>query len=1478
MGNGTAGADVVTVDRWGNIYIANKSTGSTGAAMVAAIYAGAPSAVTGPANPLYGMLNAIYPGLGAPSQNFTYILSGNGATAPSVVTTPITSWVIGAPNTSLGGTAVGLSHGAIQGIAVDGAGNVYFTDTSKLFVWRIDAVNGETAIVAGGGSKYSLASLSFPTTQKCENNATIYASSNLGDGCDTTAIYMYGGNYGVAVGPAGDVYFTQGAANVLDKLSIGTNFAATAVGASSVAQRIRIHFYAGNLYAATGTFAIAGISATEFAFSVTPTPLSICAKNADASFDCVVTVTFKPVGTGVRQAQLIATDASGVAHSFPLSGFGTGAQLTFDAGIGTNLATGLSTAAGVAVDGAGTVYATDSATGSLYRTKAGTTAAFAASALLSKPQQVGVDAAGNVYIADSGNNRIAVVTPQGAVSTLALQLKTLGALSAPQGVAVDRFGNIYVADTGNARILLQPANGAYTTQTVATGSVTLSKPTALAVDSAGNLYAVDAGLDEVVEFPQAQQGLNAVEASPAGAAPVVYKSNAMTSPQGVVVDPAGSVYVSDNVANTVFVFAAGSSTPVTLIPTGLSAPASSLSAPAGLAFDTASNLYIADTGNSRVYEEYRGSQTLAMGQVGIGTTSPLYPVEVGSYGTVATTLKGFAISSPFTSVNTGSAECGATTQLGIGGYCSAEVSYTPGSTPGAVSGTLQATDNALSSPQTITITATAVVQQAQTISWTLPSPVTYGVAPITLGATASSGLTVTYTITSGSQYGSIKGNVLTVTGAGTIVIQAAQAGAPAYKPATTVSQTLVVNKATAVFTAANVVGGTGVIPPLTYTASGFVNGDTQATATTGAPAETTTATASSIAGTYPINLSVGTLAAANYTFSFVSGTLTLQGTGQTINFTALPTSVTYGVAPIPLVATATSGLPVSFAVTGPATLSGTTVTITGAGTVVVTATQAGSTPVYQPYAPAQPVVQMITVNPAPLTVTANSASRIYGIANATFTGSVAGAQNGDVFTEVFATSATSSSNVGTYPITPSVTGANPANYTITVVAGTLTITQAPTTIVLVPTPNPVLVNGTVTLTATLTIPGGTPTGTFTFFANGLSLGSATYTVNGTTVTAVKTNTPNNASMTYTVSYGSDPNLGNSTSSAVTVPVQSPTTAGLTSTNMTPGTGQSFTLQATVVATLAGAVAPTGTVTFAGVQNGVTTTLGTAAVSAAGLANLKVTYTTPGVLALTATYSGDSLHASSVATIIQISNNSNTIANVIPVVVGTPTFEISLTPINFGLNVFVNASNAAPYVTPAPPAVCTAVPSGTASNDVKFYAIPYCLTTSNSVTATAGSVIQQIIDIQSFFGLADNVTMSCSGLPQNASCLFSPPVTPLTATASGQQVAVSINTVRIIEGENRPGAPFGRSRPVAWAVLLLGSLGLLGAGRRFRSSLAGRVLMLVAVLTLGGVATLGVSGCANLNGSAKAVAGVYPVVITAADGTVTQTVTVNLTLQ
>jgi hypothetical protein len=172
----------------------------------------------------------------------------------------------------------------------------------------------------------------------------------------------------------------------------------------------------------------------------------------------------------------------------------------------------------------------------------------------------------------------------------------------------------------------------------------------------------------------------------------------------------------------------------------------------------------------------------------------------------------------------------------------------------------------------------AVSTIAQTINFPIPtSPVTYGVSPITLSATSTSGLSITFSVLSGP--GTVSGSTLTITGVGTVVLAANQAGNTNYLAATQVTQTIVVTQAS-----------------------------------------------------------------------------------QTINFTAPASSVIYGVSPITLVATGgASGNAVTFSVvSGPATVNGSTLTVTGVGAVVVAANQAGNAN----YSTAAQVTQSIVVNVA----------------------------------------------------------------------------------------------------------------------------------------------------------------------------------------------------------------------------------------------------------------------------------------------------------------------------------------------------------------------------------------------------------------------------------------------------------------------------------------------------------------------------------
>jgi hypothetical protein len=106
----------------------------------------------------------------------------------------------------------------------------------------------------------------------------------------------------------------------------------------------------------------------------------------------------------------------------------------------------------------------------------------------------------------------------------------------------------------------------------------------------------------------------------------------------------------------------------------------------------------------------------------------------------------------------------------------------------------------------------------------------------------------------------------------------------------------------------------------------------------------------------------------------------------------------------------------------------------------------------------------LTVTAAPLTVTANNASRPYGAANPSFSGSITGIQNGDNITATYATAATPNSPPGAYPILPTLVdpGNKLTNYAVTLNNGILTVTApaAPTISSIVSSPG----NANVTIT------------------------------------------------------------------------------------------------------------------------------------------------------------------------------------------------------------------------------------------------------------------------------------------------------------------------------------------------------------------------------------------------------------------------------
>jgi len=207
---------------------------------------------------------------------------------------------------------------------------------------------------------------------------------------------------------------------------------------------------------------------------------------------------------------------------------------------------------------------------------------------------------------------------------------------------------------------------------------------------------------------------------------------------------------------------------------------------------------------------------------------------------------------------------------------------------------------------------TTVTSSSATVTLVLSGPSSYSQA---FKATSSLGV-ATFSL-AGANLPAVGVFTLTATSPGLISATASLTSTPAVL-------TVAAQNLSKVYGAAN--------PTLTYTVAGFVNSDTQAVLS-GAPTLSTTATATSAVGSYPIAISAGTLAAANYTFSFVNGTLSIVQASTSVTWTPATThnyngqplgsgvldaaSTTPGVISYtaalsggsPLTITATSGLP-----------------------------------------------------------------------------------------------------------------------------------------------------------------------------------------------------------------------------------------------------------------------------------------------------------------------------------------------------------------------------------------------------------------------------------------------------------------------------------------------------------------------------------------------------------------------------------------
>lgn len=167
-----------------------------------------------------------------------------------------------------------------------------------------------------------------------------------------------------------------------------------------------------------------------------------------------------------------------------------------------------------------------------------------------------------------------------------------------------------------------------------------------------------------------------------------------------------------------------------------------------------------------------------------------------------------------------------------------------------------------------------------------------------------------------------------------------------------------------------------------------------------------------------------------------SASIALGKAGQAISFASL-SGRTYGDAAFTVSASASSGLPVSFsAVAGSScTVTGSTVTLSGAGNCAVQASQAGS----DDFVAATPVTRSFGIAKRIATATAGSGTITLGN-TASLPCAVTGLLAADAGTVTCTTAVPSITTGGTYTTTPVISPANPTNYAVTTVTGTLNVT------------------------------------------------------------------------------------------------------------------------------------------------------------------------------------------------------------------------------------------------------------------------------------------------------------------------------------------------------------------------------------------------------------------------------------------------------
>ena len=445
-----------------------------------------------------------------------------------------------------------------------------------------------------------------------------------------------------------------------------------------------------------------------------------------------------------------------------------------------------------------------------------------------------------------------------------------------------------------------------------------------------------------------------------------------------------------------------------------------------------------------------------------------------------------------------------------------------------------------------------------------------------------------------------------------------------------VKGTVKVTQAPLTITASNGSMSYGGSPPKITVVSyeGFVNGDTSTSLATQATCSTTASSSSSVSGS-PYKSSCSGASAADYTISYVSGSVAVNPIA--LKVTASNATMAYGGTPPTITVASYSGFvngDSASSLTTPPQCSTTATSSSAVGSSDPSSCSGAVDPNYTfTYVPGT-----VTVKPAALTITASSAKVAFGVAPPAITASYSGFVNGDTSASLStqptcSTTATSTSAVASYPST--CASAADSNYTITYVAGSITVTQATPTVTVSGANG--LTSGPVTISVVVSGASGAaaPTGSVTVTDANSKCKIATLDATGSGTCTLVENASEDGE-TVTASYSGDTNYivaTGTTTEAVTVATPTVTLSAPTS-----ASAGLITYDVTVAGKGA---APSGSVTITDGTNTCETGPLLAGLGACSLKEASGTYQ------VVAQYPGDGNYATASASATEVVNETAT---------------------------------------------------------------------------------------------------------------------------------------------------------------------------------------------------------------------------------------------